>query len=286
MTPSKSDREVALIVVEYGSGHVDAELARLLRGPLASPGRRVEHVRTDIAPSRCLATPNEAYEFSGYQEGLMRLLADSKWTEDPLTSRVVIFVNDTIATSHARPLSSFVLDRLSQLDMTRVATPALVGLSTRLSGPVGSATGGMGYASTYAFALIGTVEDLRRVRFYGPDEVAARFAERVLPRLAPDYVETVRTWLEPVHPLMGWHNAVPGRELDPLTRSRKQLAIYLEHTMPRRLREVGFEFSDLGQLLTPPQRLRLAALRHVDRMAINMLKLRTRLPTMLGWDRS
>ncbi|MDE2367974.1 MAG: hypothetical protein KGN16_03300 [Burkholderiales bacterium] len=285
MTKNRTDSPVALVVVEYGHSRTDAELARLLRGRLVSACQRVERVRTDITPGRCLATPNEAFEFSGYQEGLLRLLADPAWTTEPSTPKTVIFVNDTIATSHARTLSSFVVGKLSTLDSGRFGAPALVGLSTRLRGPIASASEGMGYASTYAFALVGSVEDLRRVRFYGADEVSSRFADVVLPTLPPDYVESVRAWLEPVHPLMGWHNAVPGRELDPLTLSRKQLAIYLEHTMPRRLREVGFQFIDLGQLLTPPQRLRLAVLRRIDRMVINMLKLRTRLPTMLGISR-
>ncbi len=247
--------------------------------------QRLERVRTDIAPSQCLTAPNEAFEFSGYQEGLQRLLTDSDWAGDDSAARLIVFVNDTITTSHATMLSRFLMTQLLALDEQRVASPALVGLAMGASGAILAATGGLGYASTYAFALLGQVEQLRQVRFYEPNEVVHRFAQELLPNLPADYVASVRGWLEPQHPLMGWHNAIPGCPLDPATRLRKQLAIHLEHTMPQRLRRLGFAFVDLGALLPPTQRLRLRLLRLVDRLYINRLKLRVRLPQLLGLQR-
>lgn len=279
---SSAPRHVALIVVEYGRSRSDPELAQVLRQLPADAVQRTERVRTDVAPGQCLANPNEAFEFSGYQEGLQRLLADAAWAQDDGTPRVIVFINDTITTSHATMLARYTMSQLLALDLQRVRAPALVGLTMRATGAILAATDGLGYASTYAFALVGQIEQLRQVRFYGPAEVASRFTHEVLTQLPPDYVDSVRAWLEPAHPLMGWHNAVPGRVLDPTTRLRKQLAIHLEHTMPRRLRKLGFTFVDLGSLLPPAQRLRLQLLRVVDRMYINTLKLRVRLPQMLG----
>ncbi len=275
----------ALVVVEYGRSRSDPELARVLRQLPAEVVQHLERVRTDVSPGQCLAAPNEAFEFSGYQEGLERLLADTRWAGDDDASRLIVFVNDTITSSHATMLSRFLMTQLLALNEQRVALPALVGLTMGASGAILAATGGLGYVSTYAFALFGRVEQLRQVRFYQPDEVAHRFAREVLPRLPADYVASVRGWLEPLHPLMGWHNAIPGRPLEPATRLRKQLAIHLEHTMPQRLHRLGFSFVDLGSLLTPTQRLRLRLMRLVDRLYINRLKLRVRLPQLLGLQR-
>lgn len=285
MPNSLAARRAALVVVEYGQSRSDPELADVLRQLSAETVQRIECVRTDVAPGQCLAAPNEAFEFSGYQEGLQRLLADPDWAGADDAPHVVVFVNDTITTSHATMLSRYVMAQLLALGEQSVEPPALVGLTMGASGAILAATGGLGYASTYAFALIGRVAQLRQVRFYESDEVASRFAQEVLPQLPPDYVESVRAWLEPVHPLMGWHNAIPGRALDLATRLRKQLAIHLEHTMPQRLRRLGFAFVDLGSLLPPAQRLRLRLLRLADRIYINRLKLRVRLPLLLGLQR-
>ena len=282
MTSIPATHRPALVVVAYGQDPADSQMAQVLRQIPGAGAVRIERVRTDIAPGRCLAQPNEAFEFSGYQEGLQRVLADSRWAGPSKQPQVVVFVNDTITTSHATVLTRYAMSQLLALDLRLVKAPALVGLTMKAQGAILAASGGLGYASTYAFALVGTLEQLRRVRFYGPAEVASRFAGEVLPGLPAAYVATVRAWLEPTNLLSGWHNAIPGRDLSPETRLRKQLAIHLEHTMPARLRELGFAFIDLGSVLGPGQRLRLRLLRQLDRLYINRLKLHVRLPHLLG----
>jgi len=275
-------RQAALVVVEYGQHASEPLMTRLLSELPAHAAQRIERVRTDIAPGRVLAQPNEAFEFSGYQEGLQRLLGDTTWAGDEATPKVIVFVNDTITTSHATALTSYAMSQLLTLDLTRVQAPALVGLTMKAQGAILAASGGLGYASTYAFALVGTLAQLRKVRFYEPREVAARFVHEVLPHLPRAYVESVGQWLEPANLLSGWHNAIPGHALSAETRLRKQLAIHLEHTMPARLQDLGFAFIDLGTLLPTAQRWRLRLLRQVDRLYINRLKLGVRLPHLLG----
>ncbi len=267
----------AIVLVEHGA-HEHPVLERLL----ANTSCHVERVRTDLAPGQALADPNEALEFSGYQEGLARVLhAHGAAPTQPLH---VVFVNDTLASGHPLSLSRRMLRWLAELPAS--AGPRLAGLRMPLNDAIRTLTGEQGYVSTWAFALSGTAAALGAVRFYEGDEVVARFASTLQPDLPPAYRAWQRSWLAPVDFFRGWYKACPGTELDDATRRRKELAIYLEHRLPRRVAALGFEMVDLGILLSPSQALTLRALRRLDRLHVNRLKLAHRLPQLLRRTRA
>jgi hypothetical protein len=258
----------ALVVVEYGVGPRPA-LERLLAG-LPCP---VERVRTDLQPGSAMADPNEALEFSGYQEGLARVLrANAGAPDEPLT---VVFVNDTVVGGHPPSLARLLLRRLPGLHAK--GAPRLVGLRMPLNDGIAAVTGPHGYVSTWAFALCAPRATLEAVRFYGPDEVLARFDATTLP---PAYRDALQRWLEPTGLFSGWYKALPGVALDDRTRQRKQLTIYLEHTLATRLAALGFETLDLGEVLPPALALWRHWLRRLDRLHVNRLKLQRRIPAL------
>lgn len=261
-----------VVLVEYGScTHPDHD--RLLTGISC----RLERVRTDVTPGQMLPCPNEAFEFSGYQEGLARVLrAHGSAATQPLH---VVFANDTLTTGHPRSLSSRMLRWLVQMPAS--TAPRLVGLRMPLNDGIRALTGKQGYVSTWAFALSGTAAALGAVRFYEGNEVYARFASTMPPDLPPAYRRWQHGWLAPTGLFSGWYKACPGNALDDATLRRKELAIYLEHRLPRRLASLGFEMVDLGTLLPQPQALTLRALRLLDRLHVNRLKLVRRLPLLL-----
>jgi hypothetical protein len=261
-----------MVLVEYGN-RKNPVLERLL----ANAGCRLERVRTDVAPGQVLIDPNEAFEFSGYQEGLARVLRPHGAT--PTRPLHVVFANDTLANGHPMSLSYHMLHWLTQ--STASAVPRFVGLRMPINDGIRTLTGEQGYVSTWAFALIGTAAALGAVRFYEGNEVYTRFASTVLPELPPAYLAWQRGWLAPKGFFSGWHKAYPGIALSTATRQRKELAIYLEHRLPRRLASLGFEMVDLGTLLSPAQALCLRALRLLDRLHVNRLKLAYGLPLLL-----
>jgi hypothetical protein len=276
----------ALVSIEHGQGIAQQQLGLMLSLWHSKYGCRVERVRTDQAPGQQLPDPNEAFEFSGYQEGLLRLITDANWctgqdSEDAYC--VVVFVNDTIVAGHSRWLVQQLLASLLQLHKIRWQRPALVGLATTPFEAVKAVAGPLGYVPTYAFALVGRIDDLRRVSFYSSAELAKSFQLRTWPGLPLAYVQHVQGWLEPQHLLKGWYKALPGHPLDLATRQRKQLTVYLEHSLPARLASLGFQLVDVTALPGWFGRLRLEALKRVDRINVNRLKLKARLPLL--WKR-
>jgi hypothetical protein len=139
-----------------------------------------------------------------------------------------------------------------------------------------------GYVSTWAFALHATPTQLRALRFYAPGEVLAQFSHSVQPGLPAAYRAWVRRWLEPDRLWNGWYKAIPGQALDSATLQRKELAIYLEHSLLRRLDRLGFETRDVAALLPGRRALWLKMLRWFDRLNVNWLKLQRRVPALLA----
>jgi hypothetical protein len=270
--PSQQQVLSVLVLVDYGNRKNPA-LERLL----VSASCLLERVSTDVLPGQVLVDPNEAFEFSGYQEGLARVL--STHGAAPTQPLHVVFANDTLTNGHPISLSYRLLRWLTQLPAS--ATPRFSGLRMPINDGIRALTGEQGYVSTWAFALSGTAGALRGVRFYEDNEVSARFASTLLPDLPPAYLAWQHSWLAPKGLFSGWHKACPGISLDKATRHRKQLAIYLEHRLPQRLAALGFEMVDLGSLLSPVQALCLRALRLLDRLHVNRLKLAHRLPLLL-----
>ena len=266
-----------LVVIEHGQGPRSG-LERLLRRCTTC---RVERVRTDVAPGQVLRDPNEALEFSGYQEGLARVLARFGTDAAGDTPATVVFVNDTIASGHVRPLARLLLDTLPRLPSPGMHRPLLVGLKMPLPEPVQAVSSPQGYISTWAFALHATPAQLRAIQFYAPGEVLTQFSQSVQPGLPAAYRAWVRRWLEPVRPLSGWYKAIPGQPLDRATLQRKELTIYLEHSLLPRLHRLGFKTCDVAAMLPAHRAVWLRMLRWFDRLNVNRLKLWLRLTALL-----
>lgn len=262
-------RTSALVLVEYGPGpRPELELR------LSGLDCIVERVRTDSSPGDVLTNPNEALEFSGYQEGLARIM--KRYSGAPDDAMTIVFVNDTLAGGHAPALSSLLLRELPRLRHTD--RPLLVGLRMPFDQFIASVTGTEGYVSTWAFALCGPRRILERVRFYEPDEVLSCFDSSSLPEA---YRSFLQRWLAPTGFFSGWYKALPGVPLDPKTRRRKELAIYLEHRLPDRLSQLGFQTVDIGKMLPNWSAVWRNLLHHVDRLYVNRLKLERRIPFLL-----
>ncbi|MCC7461853.1 MAG: hypothetical protein IT480_05240 [Gammaproteobacteria bacterium] len=262
------------VLVEYGSGKKPGLEARLasLRCP-------VERVRTDRPPGRFITEVNEALEFSGYQEGLARVLREREsMAELPLT---VVFANDTLGAGHEGALARLLLGTLPSLPPAM--RPRMVGLVMPVSPAIALVSGARGYVSTWAFALQAPLGTLQKVRFYDDQEVMRRF-DLDGAGLPPHYLGWMRSWLAPRDWLRGWYKACPGIALDETTRRRKELSIYLEHRLPGRLAALGFEMVDLGDVLRGSRAFQLSLLRRADRLHVNRLKLRHRLPQ--AWQRA
>jgi hypothetical protein len=244
---------------------------------LAATGRPVIRVRTDAGAGRFVADPGEAYEFSGYQEGLGLALQALPAADDVPAS--ITFVNDTLASGHPNCVARAVLAALAP---PPTAGPAarVAGLRMPLNPAIASVSGPRGYLSTWAFTLTAARPVLQRVRFYGAADVRSSFGPTWTELPAP-YREWVDRWLAPEHWLRGWYQACPGRPLDEATRQRKRLSIYLEHTLLPRLGELGFEPADVGQAQGGFAQWNLRLLRLIDRLHVNRLKLAHRLPQLL-----
>lgn len=270
-----------LVVVEHGNGP-RSTLDRLLTQVQRATACHVERVRTDQAPGQVLPDPNEALEFSGYQEGLARLLAtcpDDAARDEPVT---IVFANDTLIAGHVRGLALLVLEALLRLSPQSGRERLLVGLNMPIHPAMCAVTGPYGYISTWAFALHARPSQLRSVRFYAETEVMSRFQRLIQPTLPETYRLWLASWLEPKHLLRGWYKAMPGVPLDQTTRLRKELTIYLEHGLVARLAALGFNALDVAELLSGPGATELAVLRRLDRAHVNWLKLRLRAPALLG----
>ena len=241
----------------------------------------IHAIWTSQTPGKFVHDLNEAFEFSGYQEGLALVLNDpdslgSKFDESKKLS--IIFVNDTLIKSHIGMLSTYVLNnfiRLSRTDsenfprVTGLLMPDNFGLSKFLCEP--------GYLSSWIFMIEGMPEDLRRLSFYESNISLNNFNSDIYPSLPIEYKNSVNKWLCPTEFFKGWYQSIPGVELPLATLERKRFTIYLEHSMPKRFRSIGFRISSISQRLDLFSRAILSVLRMMDRVYGNFLKLHRRI---------
>jgi len=261
-----------LVVVEFGAAFRDSELLRL-RALADKAGAKVVHVRTDRRPGLSLPEPNCAFEFSGFQDGLHAALDQTDGKAETEGLRIV-FVNDTVFRAHLPGYGSALVTALLAL-----RAPPARGVCVGIVGPVPEALtlGGKRltrYISTWAFAVCAPRAELRQLRFFDDGSTQENFAAAVWPSLPASYRASVDLWLEPVHYLKGWYQAIPGRPLDEATRQRKRYSIYLEHTLALRAERAGLALVDIGAAATSGgANGTWAALKLSDRIYGNVKKL-------------
>jgi hypothetical protein len=220
---------------------------------------------------------NEAFEFSGYQYGLQEALA-AAGSKDRHRRIVVAFLNGTALTSHLRLMLVHCL-RCAFSDDSARSNPTLSGFRHSCEGSKSLVATRGYYVPTFAFSLSGTVAQLEPVELYDREAIGvAALAERHR-RAGAAYTEAIDAWLSPRSWISGWYRALPNRPIDPATRYRKSLAIYLEHSLVTWLAAQGIE---AHRDETTWQRWSIQALMSMDRAYVNTLKLRYRLAALTG----
>ena len=276
-------KNVFLVIVEYGNEHSD-RLDRLIsRLQLYRPN--IIRVRNDISPGYYLRNPNESLEFSGYQEGLFRAIDIYKKENlgkcDQQSGLSIVFVNDTIVSSHICFLSRFFLNCMLSFRFSLGTPPVVSGFQMPTSKATQLIAGDIDYLTTWGFVLIGPLDIMNRVRFYEREEVLQSFGSAILPNLPVEYRREVHDWIQPRNIFHGWYKSIPWVTLPEATSLRKKLTIYLEHTMPLRLSKLGFVAFDVGHFVSPVRRILLNVLRFIDRLYTNIRKWRYRLSSLL-----
>lgn len=176
---------------------------------------------------------NEAYEFSGYQYGLIEIIKNYLLFED--TKIKIVFINDTLFEAHIPLMStllSYVINRVNPDSFS------IIGLKQDTPSPyVGEDD--YFYAPTFCFAICGEKKDLIKIKFYDVEICDPVDFEKKWDKLAIEYKNSIDNWLNPRRFLSGWYKSVPWRRLDSGTYFRKRLCIYFEHCLLSRLNGVS-----------------------------------------------
>ena len=268
-----------LVYIEYGE--TPQLYVNTLHGIAVKGGAEMVRVRTDVRPGLSLSDPNQAFEFSGYQDGLNHVVEQTKAAALQVGKRFldarmeVVFVNDTFFYGHPRIVAKALLRRL--LTPTAEDESSMVGMKMVANSAVQDLTGLDAYISTWAFKLSGPLSCVEQVQFFDPMLSSENFHEELYSCLPKNYLIHIEDWLAPKKFLRGWYKAVPGKALPVDTRRRKEMTIYLEHTLSARLMRLGFQQLDASQMGDSLSPTRMRVLKVIDKMFVNVLKLRTRL---------
>jgi hypothetical protein len=223
------------------------------------------------------------YEFSGYQEGVRRLiqkLASSKAdvleiTESRLPFLRIMFINDTVINGHLNQLVKFVITQACGL-LPDGSKKTVTGIVSKFQ-PARHSFGTDGsYLSTWFLTLIVETQDLSKIRFYPDDFKNVNFLA-IWTDLPKEYTEKVDLWLQPENFFRGWYKSSPAFKLNPQTLNRKRLTIFLEHSQISRFKNADFECMHLSILLPWFSRNILFLLLNLDRLYVNWLKVRIRI---------
>ena len=235
---------------------------------------------TSNSTGRFISNINEALEFSGYQEAVHNVIDYLRTQKNSNVEQrcAIIIANDTVFSSHFSLLVRYIYHASINIYKTNPSQrPTLTGLFMPANPDIKLIVKAPRYLSTWLFMVEGTINELQNLRFYGSNVNIESFTKDIYLNLPDIYRQSVDSWLQPTHWLKGWYQAVPGRPLPSSTLNRKRFAIYLEHTLPVRAMQSGFDVSCLSQRLGLISRVLLTLLRLLDRAYVNLLKLYYRL---------
>ena len=241
----------------------------------------LETVWTDEAFGQFIEKPNESFEFSGYQEGLLRILNKQIFSCDKEKKKKIriIIANDTIFSGHFYWLTIFVIYKFLSLNFKFSNSSAIcTGLAYSVNSDIKCIVQVDSYISSWLFMLEGTHLELSKLILYDKGLELSNFSLNYYSSLPLPYRQSVDEWLQPSRFMRGWYQAAPGHKLPQSSIDRKRFTIYLEHTLPLRVQESGFQVVCLSQRLAiPAQKKLLSLLRFMDRCYVNLIKLRYRL---------
>ncbi|TMN92352.1 hypothetical protein CWB72_05565 [Pseudoalteromonas phenolica] len=209
---------------------------------------------------------NRFFEFSGYQYGLLKLKEMYERTEFEDEIINVIFINDTIFSSHITELFIRVCSKaISTYSHNRVTGLTL----HKWHGAI---------IPTCCFVLSSTTKAILSTKllpedFFKSDKLVD-LKDKDIESLYVDnrhrFTNAVKSWLLPKSFFSGWYKASPWNPIPVADYRRKYLAIFLEHSMVRVLSIQGYSLAESN---TDPV---IKVMSFFDRVNNNLLKLRYR----------
>ncbi len=218
----------------------------------------IRFISVNTADERLSA--NAAFEFSGYQVGLLKVLAHS--TSD---NSKIIFLNDTVYSSHHRVFFDYALNKMLTHEP---AGEHMIGIESVWSPGIFDSS--MTYFPTFMFALQGSRNAFSTFKFYDEEFESDAWCEQ-WNHLPTAYTNAITAWLQPSTFLHGWYKANPHQLLPTCVLKRKQYTIYQEHTLPIRAQRSGFTPYDLGQVRSFKRTF--SVLKKIDRLTNNLNKI-------------
>lgn len=200
-------------------------------------------VRTDLSPGLIIENINEGYEFSGYQEGLARVISKLDGNQCNRSYLKIIFLNDTFFSSHFSIFSNMLISLLEKKKYEYKGK--YIGIESSFGATFNSEANELIYISTWAFVLIGRSEDFKKIIFYDINEATLFYKNNLRSENILKYKNAIDEWLNPSKFMRGWYKSSLHLRLNFETLRRKQFAIYYEHTLANRLAEMGFEMNDV-----------------------------------------
>jgi hypothetical protein len=244
---------IYVVFVHYGN----QQAVERCRSDVKKVSESVHIIAIDTANEEPSA--NAAFEFSGYQKGLLAVL-------EHLTSDFskIIFLNDTVYSSHHR---LFIHYSLNQILTHKTDGEQLIGIESSWAPGISDST--ITYFPTFIFALQGSRSALSAFKFYDDEFDSDAWRER-WKNLPESYTHSIDSWLQPSTFLHGWYKANPHQLLPSVVLKRKQYTIYQEHTLPLRAQYSGFTPYDLGQVRSLKRTF--SVLKKIDRLTNNLNK--------------
>jgi hypothetical protein len=268
---AKSDVRIAVIFVCFGPRHVQTFRDLLVRQGLTS--ERVEVIVVDTSRDQC---SNAAFEFSGYQTGAQIAAARFKAMGHSHGPVRLLFVNDTAVSSHLAWLWLSVLRKLSDLVQHSIERGRFYGFPSKL--PQGFEPPGARdyYVSTWLFGIDIELSSAGELELYKlPFTDRPAFMEHY-ERLDSSYRTAINRWLMPTNFFKGWHKATVIGEHDSDALARKRFTIYCEHRLPGLLEDFGMRCIPLADIASRFGGAMMRGALLIDRMKINLLKLKFR----------
>lgn len=176
---------------------------------------KLHHIDTAIN-----AQFNIAFEFSGYQHGMQKVLR-----EDNSKNLRIIFINSTFFDAHIKILSNKILHHLLTEDLPINSCTGIKNYKNTLSQEVDY------YFTTWIFMLYCKREFFQNFQFHGT-QTCTEFNEKTYYQLPKKFIQETEEWLQPRWIHKGWYQATPFKKTKENHLIRKRYAIYLEHKLP------------------------------------------------------
>lgn len=275
-------QNINVVIVQYGD-NCSIEVASFSEEINKFSFAKVHVIRTDnLGSARHVPEVNEAMEFSGYQEGLSRVINERLPSDSIYDPVNVLFLNDTFFSGHPKWFSRFIFYNLASLSKCRDDNiSCCYGVLSPSDSVVELVSGYKYYLTTWIFMIRANYLELANFKFYHRNETFSSFYDSVYKILPFAYQNKVNEWLQPKLFLRGWYKSSVGMELSKQVLKRKTMAIYLEHTLPKRLHESGIHVADIAVCLPFLPRFIFMLSKNIDRIFINYLKICFRLSMFL-----